>query len=257
VTSLEQERFAPVTCHSVFCVFRDVFRRGKALAFILEVFCIALACKAAAAESVTITEFVASNSSGLPDENGDYSDWLELFNNGTNTVNLDGWFLTDSPANLTKWRFPATNLAPNRFLIVFASGKNRAVAGAPLHANFQLSAGGEYLALVKPDGATIASEFSPFPEQLANISYGLGQNLQVTSLVSNRSPAWIHVPSNSTLGLTWTTNAFDHSTWGAGTNGVGYENFVSGFAVKKIRANIRLPFMVAEPAVFSAADPVR
>jgi hypothetical protein len=220
------------------CFLRGVFRPAKVLPLLLAAFWIACAFKALAAENVAITEFVASNSSGLRDENGDFSDWLELFNSGTNTVNLDGWFLTDSAANLTKWRFPATNLAPNGFLIVFASGKNRAATGAPLHANFQLSAGGEYLALVKPDGVTIASEFAPFPEQFANISYGIGQNLQVTSLVSNKSPAFVYVPSNSTLGLTWTTNAFDHSAWQAGTNGVGYENYVSGFAVKNIRANI-------------------
>src|SRR5262249_62316901 len=63
-------------------------------------------------------------------------------------------------------RFPSTNVPPNGFLIVFASGKNRVVPGAPLHANFSLNASGEYLALVKPDGVTIAREFAPrFPEQ--------------------------------------------------------------------------------------------
>jgi hypothetical protein len=110
-----------------------------------------------AAEPVTITEFVASNTSGLRDEDGAYSDWIEILNAGTNTVNLNGWFLTDTEANRTKWRFPATNVPPSGFLIVFASGKNRAVAGAPLHANFSLNADGEYLALVKPDGVSIAS----------------------------------------------------------------------------------------------------
>src|SRR5688572_7216350 len=145
-----------------------------------------------AADSVFISEFVASNSNGLRDEDNDFSDWIEIFNGGTNTVNLDGWFLTDSPENLTRWRFPATNLAPNSFLIVFASGKNRL---APLHANFSLGAGGEYLALVRPDGLTVASEFEP-TEQYPNISYGIGQNLQVNVLVSNTSPARVFVATN-------------------------------------------------------------
>ncbi len=193
---------------------------------------------ARAAEPVTITEFVASNSSGLQDEDGAFPDWIELFNGGATNVNLDGWFLTDSPDNLTKWRFPAANLAPNGFLVVFASGKNRALAGAPLHANFQLAAGGEYLALVKPDGVSLASEFDPFPDQLPNVSYGIGQNVQVTALVSNTSAVRVFVPSNSTLGLTWTAVAFDDSTWRTGTNGVGYENSIAGFAVKNIRANV-------------------
>lgn len=227
-----------------------------------------LVCLAAAraADNVTITEIAANNSSGLRDEDGAYSDWIELFNAGTNAVNLDGWFLSDSPLNLTKWRFPATNLPPSQFLIVFASSKNRAVAGAPLHANFGLSAGGEYLALVRPDGVTLASEFDPFPEQFANISWGIGQNLQVTALVSNKSHAVTYVPSNNTLGLTWTAPTFGHSTWRAGTNGVGYENAVPGFAVKNIRANIGVcdlataDSVLANPsqqaAVFTVTAPV-
>lgn len=122
---------------------------------------------------VTVTEFMASNGKTLADQDGDYSDWIELYNADTNAVNLDGWYLTDSASQLTKWRFPGTNLAPQRFLVVFASGKNRATPGAQLHTSFSLNAGGEYLALVKPDGVTIASEFAPeFPEQFKDISYG-------------------------------------------------------------------------------------
>ena len=165
-----------------------------------------------AAETVTITEFVASNNGGLQDEDGTYPDWIEIFNSGITTVNLDGWFLTDSIANLTKWRLPATNIAPNGFVIVFASNKNRAVPGAPLHANFTLSAGGEYLALVHPDGATVANEFAPqFPGQIQNVSYGIGQDLQVTKLLSNSGPARVFVAPSGALGTTWTATDFDMS----------------------------------------------
>src|SRR5882672_11184408 len=156
------------------------------------------------AATVIISEFVASNSSGLTDEDGDHSDWIELFNTSASTVNLNGWYLTDNASNLTKWRLPATNLPPNGFLIVFASSKNRATPGLPLHANFSLSAGGEYLALVQPDGISIATEFAPtFPPQSQNISYGLAQDLQVTSLVSNTSPARVFIPANGALGVSW------------------------------------------------------
>lgn len=192
-----------------------------------------------AAEPLAITEFAASNTTGLQDENGDRPDWVEIFNSSTNVVNLDGWFLTDSPGNLTRWRFPATNLAPQSFLVVFASGKDRAVPGQPLHANFALSAGGEYLALVHSNGFTIASEFSPqFPPQFANISYGLGQSLQVTRFVSNTTPARVFVATNSAPAAGWNTVAFDDTAWRPGTNGVGFETYVSGFAVKNIRANV-------------------
>src|SRR4051794_16357880 len=99
------------------------------------------------AEPVFISEFLASNQGGLQDEDGATPDWIEIFNSGTNTANMNGWFLTDNAGNLTKWRIPATNVPPNGFLLVFASGKNRSVPGAPLHANFSLNASGEYLAL--------------------------------------------------------------------------------------------------------------
>ena len=223
----------------------------------IRVFCFAcalLCTHVTAAESVFISEFVASNSNGLRDEDGDFSDWLEIFNGGTNTVNLDGWFLTDTEGNLTRWRFPATNLPPNRFLVVFASSKNRAVAGAPLHANFSLSAGGEYLALVRPDGVTVASEFAPFPPQMPNISYGIAQDVNVTLLVSNISPAHVYVATND-IGRSWISNSFNDATWLAGTNGVGYQSFVAGFAVRNIRANIGVCDLSTAEAVL--ADPAR
>ena len=192
-----------------------------------------------AVETVIISEFMAANKSGLTDEDGAFPDWIEIFNSGTNTVNLDGWFLTDNAANLTKWRIPSTNVPPSGFLIVFASGKNRAVPGARLHTSFSLNASGEYLALVHPDGVTVASEFAPvFPPQIDDISYGIGQNLQVTKFVSNTSPATVFIPTNGLLGTTWTATNFNDSAWRAGTNGVGYETYVPGFAIRNIRANV-------------------
>lgn len=128
-----------------------------------------------------ISEFMASNTrtsgtGSLVDENGDTSDWIEIYNPGGATVNLEGWYLTDSSGNPTKWKFPATNIASGSFMVVFASGKDRAVPGARLHASFSLSGGGEYLALVKPDGS-VASEFSPvYPQQVPDVSYGFAQS---------------------------------------------------------------------------------
>src|SRR5581483_9228845 len=114
---------------------------------------IAMLLTFSAAAQVRITEFMASNSSTLADEDGDFSDWIEIQNTSASAVNLQNWSLTDSLGNLNKWVFPATNIPPNSFMIVFASGKNRAVAGRELHTNFKLSSDGEYLALVKPDSS--------------------------------------------------------------------------------------------------------
>ena len=122
--------------------------------------------------SLRINELMASNGSTLDDEDNDSSDWIELFNEQTQTVNLNGWYLTDDPGDLTKWQFPAVNIGANGFLIVFASGKDRApVNGDPLHANFQLGSGGEFLALVEADGETIASQID-FGDQFTDVAYG-------------------------------------------------------------------------------------
>src|SRR3989442_14158869 len=121
------------------------------LLFFTAIFSFAPRSKAA---GFIISEFMAQNNATLADEDSAYSDWIEIHNSSTNTINLGGWYLANSASNLTKWQFPATNLGPSRFLIVFASNKNRRIAGAPLHTNFKLSASGEYLALVMPDGIT-------------------------------------------------------------------------------------------------------
>src|SRR5262245_12284341 len=72
--------------------------------------------------NVILSEIMASNSRTLADDDGDFEDWIELYNAGTNAVNLEGWYLKDSS---TSWRFPQTNIGPNSFLIVFASNKDR------------------------------------------------------------------------------------------------------------------------------------
>ena len=120
-----------------------------------------------------ISEFMADNGSTLADEDGEFSDWIEIWNSGDTAGNLNGWFLTDDAANTTRWAFPSTPLAPGELLVVFASNKNRAITGAELHTNFKLSGDGEYLALVPPDGITPSSAFDPaYPPQFTDVSYG-------------------------------------------------------------------------------------
>ncbi len=130
---------------------------------------------AVAVGDVIINEFLAANVSGLLDENSEPQDWIELYNRGSTTVNLLGWSLTEDAKVPGKWTFPATNLAPGQFLVVFASEKNRRVPGAPLHTSFKLDSFGEYLALFNAESPRVAvSEFpSEYPEQRNDYSYGL------------------------------------------------------------------------------------
>ncbi|MFV2069654.1 MAG: CotH kinase family protein, partial [Pirellulales bacterium] len=128
------------------------------------------------AADLLITEFMASNSDTLLDSDGASPDWIEIYNPGDGPIDLAGWSLTDDAAATGKWTFPTTPLDADGYLVVFASGKDRGVAGAELHTNFKLSAGGEYVALVSPDG-TVVSEYGAdgvdYPPQSADISYGL------------------------------------------------------------------------------------
>ena len=129
-----------------------------------------------ASAAVIINEFMASNDSTLVDEDGQYSDWIELYNNGNSAVDVSNWYLTDDQTDLKQWQFPATSIAAGDYLVVFASGMNRVGSGSPLHTNFKLSSGGEYLALVLADGLTLADSYSPqYPQQFTDISFGGAQ----------------------------------------------------------------------------------
>ena len=122
--------------------------------------------------SVYISEFLAENHHTLQDSDGDYSGWIELYNGSSDTVDLSGWYLSDNPTNLTKWRFPGVGILPGNYLVVFASGKGRTNNSAQLHTNFRLSQAGGYLALTGPD-TTIVSKFAaPYPSQSPDVSYG-------------------------------------------------------------------------------------
>src|SRR5262245_25058265 len=141
-----------------------------------------------AADNVQINEFMALNNNSLKDEDGDHEDWIELHNAGSNTVNLAGWYLTDTTNRLTNWMVPSVTLAPDAYLIVFASGKDRDVG--ELHTNFKLSGGGEYLGLIRPDGVTVAWEYAPtYPIQAPDISYGLRGNTSQEVLLAPGAPA--------------------------------------------------------------------
>ena len=127
--------------------------------------------------SLLITEFMAVNNSTLFDEDDDSSDWIEIYNASPLPIDLNDWCLTDDQGNLTKWCFPAVTLDPYEYLVVFASGKDRAVPGSELHTNFNLNGDGEYLALVDPNGVIVVHSYAPaYPEQYRDVSYGRGIN---------------------------------------------------------------------------------
>ncbi len=217
------------------------------------------------AAGVVISEFLASNSGGLKDGDGDSSDWVELFNNGAEAVDLGGYYLTDSRNNLTKWAFPAgTTIGAGATLLVFASDKGASGPPGELHANYALSAGGEYLGLVMPDGATIVHEFAPeYPPQQTNVSYGLSMTSTRTTLVDDATAMRYRVPNSGSVDAQWKSIGFNDAAWSSATAGLGFEGSPGGgndytslidapVPAGTTSAYARLKFHVDDPAAFGS-----
>lgn len=199
---------------------------------------LALPLRAAGAYSgnLVISEFLASNSNSIADEDGSKEDWIEIHNPTIAAVNLNGWYLTDSAAELKKWKFPAVTIPSKGYLVIFASDKNRRVANKPLHTNFKLTTAGEYLGLVKPDGTTVVWEYAPsFPEQLQNISYGVTPIPGAeTPLVKSDALADILIPAAAPAS-NWKEASFvPGAEWTSGQAGVGYDDTPPPFGSAKI-----------------------
>jgi hypothetical protein len=124
--------------------------------------------------ALVINEFVASNSnsSGIKDPQGQYDDWIEIYNFGDIPINLAGMYLTDDLSNPTKWQIPSgypsqTTVPAGGFILFWADGDTE---DGPLHAGFNLRASGEEIGLFI-DADTMVDGIV-FGEQATNISYG-------------------------------------------------------------------------------------
>ncbi len=124
--------------------------------------------------SLVVNEFLASagEQHGIMDEDGQLQEWVEIYNKSGQTVNLQGWTLTDDPSRTNKWIFPAMSLGPREYIVVLASAKDR-TNSVRLHTNFKLSARGEYLGFFDTFGQPV-TQFTPaYPEQRSGVSFGL------------------------------------------------------------------------------------
>ena len=177
-------------------------------------------------QSVIISEFLASNGSSrtgdgdLVDEDGDSADWIELYNPTDQAVDIGAWYLTDDLDDLTQWQLPADLvLEPQEIILVFASGKDR--LGPHLHTNFKLSAEGEYIGLVQPDGQTVVHDYAPqYPGQLPDVSYGLAE--YGVKLIDPGTALSYHVPDAPDADLDWTSLDFDDAQWQHAQSSIGF-----------------------------------
>ena len=98
-----------------------------------------------------INEIQPNNLTGITDNAGDRDPWVELYNSGTNAIDLTGWYLADNYTNLTRWAFPAgTTVAPGQFLVVWLDGEPSESTASVFHTSFRVSSAAGSLALVFP-----------------------------------------------------------------------------------------------------------
>lgn len=119
-----------------------------------------------------INEVMASNTANVADEYNEYNDWFEIYNPNNFSVDIDNYYVTDSLANKTKYRFASGNsrtiIPANGFLLVWADEETEQ---GVLHTNFKLSSTGEELALILPDGETVVDSII-FGSMITDHSWG-------------------------------------------------------------------------------------
>ena len=99
---------------------------------------------------LVINEVMAGNNSAVADQDGEYDDWVEIYNGNNFALNLNGYYLSDNEYDLTKWSFPNVSIAPDDYLIVWCDTAGSSQVG--LHTTYRLSADQEEVYLSDPNG---------------------------------------------------------------------------------------------------------
>lgn len=135
---------------------------------------------------VVINEFSCSNLDQFVDNYGKYEDWIELYNSGSSSVSLTGFYLSDDTLNKTKWKIPAgATITAGGFFRFWASGRN-VVSGTHYYTNFKLTqTKNEFISLADPSGALID---------------------------------WVDLSENTQLGHSYGRTTNGGTTWGVFTN---------------------------------------
>jgi len=151
----------------------------KSMLLLIVFCCLLLSFSVVNAQTLFINEFMASNDTCYadPEEDADdgdpYDDWIEIYNAGTDPVDIGGMYITDDLSSLMEWQIPdtcpaTTTIPAAGFLVLWADKEEHQ---GVLHLKLKLSGGGEQIGLVAADGVTIIDSLT-YDEQTADISYG-------------------------------------------------------------------------------------
>jgi hypothetical protein len=144
-----------------------------------------------------INELMAQNSMTIADENGEFDDWIEIYNPNNEEVDLAGLYITDNLSIFPKYQFPfgseLTKIPANGFRLVWADNQD---SQGPLHTNFGLSVNGEAVGLYAADGVTVIDTITFGPQQ-TDISFGRQQDGQIPWVsFSNPTPGASNNPAD-------------------------------------------------------------
>jgi len=117
-----------------------------------------------------INEIMISNRNSFKDNDGEFENWVEIYNKSEDVISLKGFGLTDDRNNLHKWVFPDVRVEGKSYLLVWISGKNRSESSRDLHANFKLKESDKVVILSSPDSKW--NNIVKLEKMADNISYG-------------------------------------------------------------------------------------
>lgn len=127
-----------------------------------------------------INEIVAKNDNVIKDNFGEYSDYIEIYNGYNQEIDLNGYYLSDSEFDATKWKFEDITIKPYEYLIIYASNKDICdLENRICHTNFKLSDVGEVVTLFDKNGNIVSKV--KYPGLEANTSYSFKNGKYIIS----------------------------------------------------------------------------
>ena len=146
-----------------------------------------------------------SSNSLFIDDDGDYNDWIELYNASSETISLKSWYISDDKDDIKKWKFPERQIKAGEYFLIFASDKDK--NSKYVHTNFKISSKGETIYLSNQNEELI--DEIQIPKLLTNISYGISIENNDKIYYSESTPG-AYNSSNEFLGIVDSKLEFSH-----------------------------------------------
>ena len=124
-------------------------------------------------KAVRINEVMVENQSSIVDDYGQRHGWIELFNGNFAPIEISSIYITDDPANPTKYPVPLgdvnTKIAKRQHVVFFADGEPNK---GTFHTSFVLTPGQDnWIGIYDADGQTLIDEVTIPANLPADCSY--------------------------------------------------------------------------------------